>query len=313
MPLSEWTDEELAAVLLSQLWRHYDAAGESHGRGYAASLAEGVLDLTRWSVPEDGSVAERPQDAVLLRDATRRNAARIDRGEPYYRARGHEHALTVLVRLRGVETLCEKCKGLGSYAYASTATWQRGGAGGQTITLDVCDECWGTGDARRAGADLRRMTSAIAEAKYKISGLATENIALANEVKALKARLATVHAGVDNVWFWQGDGGDRPDSLSCPVVMSAETLRTIITERDDAQSRGFIADRREARTDGFQRAIELVLAQCQRAAANLRDVATKMGNDPEAPTRPSEAIEVEAELFDVFAENVRRIVDDGGK
>lgn len=40
--------------------------------------------------------------------------------------------------------LCRACDGLGVQTYGSTATW-RGGIGGQALTLDVCDRCWGSG------------------------------------------------------------------------------------------------------------------------------------------------------------------------
>lgn len=30
------------------------------------------------------------------------------------------------------------------------------------------------------------------------------------------------------VWHWQGDGHDFPDSLACPVIMSADTLRALL-------------------------------------------------------------------------------------
>lgn len=55
---------------------------------------------------------------------------------------------------RCVDEPCKACGGAGNRAYGSTATW-RGGIGGQAITSDVCDSCWGTGDAHRKGADLR--------------------------------------------------------------------------------------------------------------------------------------------------------------
>lgn len=45
-----------------------------------------------------------------------------------------------------LETACKRCRGAGVRAYGSTATW-RGGVGGQAITSDVCDGCWGSGDA----------------------------------------------------------------------------------------------------------------------------------------------------------------------
>lgn len=50
---------------------------------------------------------------------------------------------------RGIEEgqECPRCGGAGTLAYSSTATW-RGGAGGSTITTDVCATCWGSGTKR---------------------------------------------------------------------------------------------------------------------------------------------------------------------
>jgi hypothetical protein len=42
-----------------------------------------------------------------------------------------------------------------------------------------------------------------------------------------RARIACGVAAAEDVWFWQG-GFDRPESLSCPVVMSADTLRSFV-------------------------------------------------------------------------------------
>lgn len=33
------------------------------------------------------------------------------------------------------------------------------------------------------------------------------------------------------VWHWQGDGHDFPESLACPVIMSAEALRALLVAR----------------------------------------------------------------------------------
>jgi len=41
--------------------------------------------------------------------------------------------------------VCTRCGGYGERAYPSTSTY-RGGIGGQMITQDVCDKCWGSGD-----------------------------------------------------------------------------------------------------------------------------------------------------------------------
>lgn len=51
-------------------------------------------------------------------------------------------------------TVCERCRGQGSYVYGSTATWQ-GGLGGCAMTSGVCDKCWGSGDSECPWLDLR--------------------------------------------------------------------------------------------------------------------------------------------------------------
>lgn len=67
---------------------------------------------------------------------------------------------------RGVEEPCVVCKGSGIRLYGSTATW-RGGIGGQRMTRDVCDACWGTGDEHRKGEDLRAMAAAQREWEHE--------------------------------------------------------------------------------------------------------------------------------------------------
>lgn len=70
---------------------------------------------------------------------------------------------------RGVETPCKFCGGLGTRAYADTSTWH-GGIGGQMVTGDVCDHCWGSGDENRHWIDLR----------------ASERARVSNEVERLR-------------------------------------------------------------------------------------------------------------------------------
>ena len=64
------------------------------------------------------------------------------------------HGSTELTITRWVDQPCGRCGGDGQRSYSNTATW-RGGIGGAAITSDVCDGCWGTGDAANPGADLR--------------------------------------------------------------------------------------------------------------------------------------------------------------
>jgi hypothetical protein len=55
---------------------------------------------------------------------------------------------------------CPACGGSGVQTYGSTATW-RGGSGGQAMTSDVCDKCWGSGDRHHTGSDLRKVQAAL--------------------------------------------------------------------------------------------------------------------------------------------------------
>ena len=60
---------------------------------------------------------------------------------------------------RGVIDTCTKCGGTGTVVYGSTATW-RGGIGGQMMTNDVCDKCWGSGDEHKHWTNLRALDQA---------------------------------------------------------------------------------------------------------------------------------------------------------
>lgn len=58
------------------------------------------------------------------------------------------------IQMRGVNTPCKKCNGLGTIVYGSTSTW-RGGIGGAAMTNGVCNKCWGSGDEHLHWLDLR--------------------------------------------------------------------------------------------------------------------------------------------------------------
>ena len=65
-----------------------------------------------------------------------------------------------LLALRGVENPCPRCGGVGKYSYPSTSGW-RGGCAGMTPTTDVCDKCWGSGDAGKPWINLRLVESLL--------------------------------------------------------------------------------------------------------------------------------------------------------
>jgi len=61
---------------------------------------------------------------------------------------------------------------------------------------------------------------------------------LSEEIYALRTKLAMVETGRDGVWRWQGDGGNEPSSLVCPVVMSDETFQRYDAVLEAARLRG---------------------------------------------------------------------------
>ena len=68
-----------------------------------------------------------------------------------------EHAR--FLRWRGIryaEDVCRTCRGAGRRYYNNTSGWRRG-VGGAMCTMDVCDQCWGSGDRMHPGANLRQL------------------------------------------------------------------------------------------------------------------------------------------------------------
>lgn len=57
--------------------------------------------------------------------------------------------------------------------------------------------------------------------------VAEQAATIADQAKELKV-LRRVPDG--EVWYWQGDGEDFPESLTCPVIMSAATCRDMVRQ-----------------------------------------------------------------------------------
>ena len=53
------------------------------------------------------------------------------------------------------DVICESCGGFGDKPYGSTST-STGKPGSQTVTVGICDDCWGTGRTDINGIDLRK-------------------------------------------------------------------------------------------------------------------------------------------------------------
>jgi len=72
-------------------------------------------------------------------------------------------------------------------------------------------------------AEMRKVLRLQHEAEWKLSRVAEELKAELQTTQSLRAKLTMVATKIDNVWMWQGDGGNHAASLSCPVIMDAET------------------------------------------------------------------------------------------
>lgn len=71
----------------------------------------------------------------------------------------------------------------------------------------------------------------IARCSERVQVLGDElRVALAERAEALR-KLSLVATELEDVWRWEVDGDNHPASLSCPVIMSADTLRDLLGER----------------------------------------------------------------------------------
>lgn len=136
---------------------------------------------------------------------------------------------------RGVESPCATCRGGGRSIYASTATW-RGGIGGCVVTEDVCDVCWGTGDARRRGEDLRALRD---RQRDEIAQRAMDLWADAAGCRyaAMREEASAIAEGLDRL---SRGRKPRPRWFATACASLAKTLRDAVarTERLEAARRG---------------------------------------------------------------------------
>lgn len=72
-------------------------------------------------------------------------------------------ALFSVMTDRGIDhysSVCYTCQGQGVRVYCNTTTWH-GGIGGQSMTSDVCDKCWGSGNIDRPWLSHRSWDNAL--------------------------------------------------------------------------------------------------------------------------------------------------------
>jgi len=68
----------------------------------------------------------------------------------------------------------------------------------------------------------QELEAALGEVKKQAGALQNEVVALRRERQG-------------EVWYYQGDGEDKLESLTCPVLIEAADLRAIVQRRDKLQ------------------------------------------------------------------------------
>jgi len=172
---------------------------------------------------------------ALLRDERARTATRDHHIDVLRRADAALKADLARERARalenrGIETPCSRCGGLGVRAYASTATWS-GGMGGNMITSDVCDHCWGSGDEHRKWvnlrdkqADLARERARADECQSRIDSLMVDCADLRLDLRAMEdqidevRKLAVEQMTHDGNCRWVVLGSDFGPCNRCSVL-----------------------------------------------------------------------------------------------
>jgi uncharacterized protein YlxW (UPF0749 family) len=162
-----------------------------------------------------------------------------------------EHMYDTMLQWRGIEREngdepCRGCNGSGVRAYGNTTTW-RGGVGGQVITSDVCDKCWGSGNSENVWVNLK----SIARISRKEAELVDVCGQLRAEVERLQLQLAA--CGVVAM-------ANTPDSAARqrdmhPDYMSAscqDVIRAVDREMALREER----DQLKAQVNGMKQAID---------------------------------------------------------
>jgi hypothetical protein len=177
--------------------------------------------------------------------------------------------------------------------------------------LETCES--GIVDGRDAvhlvkslAAEVRRLTKLAEGWEYQARKVADDLAAAEDELKARRDREK------GEVWYWQGDDTDEPESLTCPVLMRPEHARGFAAEvrrlREALQSARFYFelmhnlkatgyDERaftKARNHAFSASIEVIAAldgiSEEEAAGKLREIDKQVEAECEASMKKVEAI-----------------------
>jgi len=93
----------------------------------------------------------------------------------------------ILIQSRDIEKVCSSCLGWGIKAYGDTSTWGKG-IGGQMMTSDVCDKCWGSGDESKPWKSWKELQSLTKENEV----LREQNLEAVKDYKELQFTKARI-------------------------------------------------------------------------------------------------------------------------
>lgn len=131
--------------------------------------------------------------------------------------------------VRGVP--CFVCDGSGVRMYSSTATW-RGGMGGSAMTVDVCDRCWGSGDAERSFVNLRKMRD---DEERRVAERAVTLLMdrAGSRLGSAREAVLTLAAEIDRLC---GGRKSRPEFFRAVAASLAKTLRLGVERGDEERA-----------------------------------------------------------------------------
>lgn len=196
---------EFEAWAKRQLWDTEWGEIEYGACGYLSDLTQGA-----WLLWQDkAALTSREGEAVARKDS-------------------YEFALEWRSIDQLTDKVCRRCNGAGIAIYGSTATW-RGGIGGQAMTSDVCDQCWGSGTANKPWHSRREATAAPSAPSARVAELEAENTAAVvtlaaklRRIAALESQLAESQKEAQEQARIVGMGAERELALMAQLAASRE-------------------------------------------------------------------------------------------
>jgi len=143
-----------------------------------------------------------------------------------------EHMYDTMLQWRGIEREngdepCRGCNGSGVRAYGNTTTW-RGGVGGQVITSDVCDKCWGSGNSENVWVNLK----SIARISRKEAELVDVCGQLRAEVERLRAYVSDTDQWTRKLEQTVLEISEERDQLKAKLSREEDQHMNTVDQRD---------------------------------------------------------------------------------